>query len=142
MKPYISTNDISLLSQALHSLALLLELAPKDAFPEVERQYLDEVCNIAHSSAVSGVALDSVLAFISALVRADEQIATHVIPNLVLPLQKGKKADISLMNIAKCIGAVVRCHQGLAAGTIAKFSNTLKVCRSFFASAMQCSSSE
>ncbi len=68
--------------------------------------------------------------FLSALVQADAQIATHVIPNLVIPLQKEKKADLSYMNVAKCVGIIIKCHQGLAAGTIAEFSKALKVRRS------------
>lgn len=127
MKPYISINDISLLSLALQTLSLLLELSPKLAYPEVERQYLSDICNTAHSSAISGAALDSLLVFFTALVKADEQIATHVIPNLIIPVQKEKKTDASLLNIAKSIGVIIKCHPSLAAGTIAKFSGTLKV---------------
>ncbi len=106
MKPYISLNDISLLSQALLALALLLELSPTQTYPIVEGDYLKDISNIAHSPAVSGAALEALLTFFSALVQADAQIATHVIPNLVIPLQKEKKADLSYMNVAKCVASL------------------------------------
>lgn len=129
MKPYISLNDISLLSQALLALATLLELSPAQTYPIVEGDYLKEICNIAHSPAISGVALEALLTFFSALVQADTQIATHVIPNLVTPLLKEKKADLAYINVAKCVGTIVKCHPGLAAGTIAEFSKALRVRR-------------
>ncbi|KAI5120871.1 hypothetical protein M0805_008243 [Coniferiporia weirii] len=126
MKPYISTNDISLLSQALLILTLLLQLAPPLAYPAVESEYLKDICIIAHSPLLSGSSLDALLAFFASLVQADTEIATHVIPNLTLPLQHEKKSDASYANVAKCIGVIIRCHQSLAAGTIAEFSKALK----------------
>lgn len=58
---------------------------------------------------------------------ADNQIATHVVPNLVLAVEKAPKADASLSNVAKCIGGVVVAQRGVAAGTIAEFAKHLRV---------------
>lgn len=127
MKPYISTNDISLFSHALLILALLLDISPQLTYPAVESEFLKDIYNIAHSPLISGTSLESLLLFFASLVQADNQIATHVIPSLTLPLAKEKKADTSYSNVAKCIGTIVRCHHGLAAGTIAEFSKALRV---------------
>ena len=127
MKPYITTNDISLLSHALSVIALLLRLSPSQTYPAVETEYLKDIYLIAHSPLLTGTSLDSLLSFFAALVQADTQIATHVIPNLTIPLQKTKKGDASFSNIAKCIGVIVKCHPSLAAGTTAEFSKALKV---------------
>ncbi|KAG9310349.1 armadillo-type protein [Chiua virens] len=126
IKLYISTSEISLLSQALSILALLLELSPSITFPVVEKQLLADIYKIAHSPLVSGAALDSLLAFFSALVQADNQIATHVVPNLVLSVEKSPKAETNPTNIAKCVGQVVKSAQGVAAGTIAEYSKVVK----------------
>ena len=80
----ITTSDISVLSQALSLLAVLLELAPTTTFPAIEREVLGDIYPIAHSPLVSGVALGAFLAFFSALVQADLRIATHVVPNVVI----------------------------------------------------------
>lgn len=96
-------------------------------FPEVERDLLSDIYRIAHSPLVTGAALDSLLAFFSALVEADNQIATHVVPNLVNVVGKANKAEASLSNVAKCIAQVVKSQQGVAAGTIAEYSRHLKV---------------
>jgi len=124
---YISTSDISLLSQSLSILALLLELSPSTTFPEVERDVLTDIYKVAHSPLVSGAALDSVLSFFHWLVLADGQIATHVVPNLVTFSQKAPKSECSPSNVAKCIAQVVKSQQGVAAGTIAEFEKHVKV---------------
>ncbi|KAL4244143.1 CAND family protein [Abortiporus biennis] len=126
IKVYISTSDISLLSQALSIVALLLELSPSTTFPEVERELLKDIYVIAHSPLVSGAPFESVLAFFSALVEADMQIATHIVPNLVISVEKAAKTDASLGNVAKCIGSVVKSQQTIAAGTIAEFAKHLR----------------
>ncbi|KAG8220729.1 armadillo-type protein [Butyriboletus roseoflavus] len=126
IKLYIGTSDISLLSQALSILALLLELSPPVTFPVVEKELLADIYQIAHSPLVSGAALDSLLAFFSALVQADRQIATHVIPNLVIGVEKSPKTEVNPINAAKCVGQVVRSAQGVAAGTIAEYSKFVK----------------
>ncbi|KAI5986283.1 ARM repeat-containing protein [Pisolithus marmoratus] len=123
IKVYISTSDISVLSQALSILALLLELAPETSFPPIERELLANIYPIAHSPLVSGAALDALLSFFSALVTADDQIATH---------KSSGKGDANPMNVAKCIGEVVRSQQGVAAGTIAEYSKYIKVRGPFF----------
>ena len=116
-----------MLSQALSILALLLELSPSITFPVVEKELLADIYQIAHSPLVSGAALDSLLAFFSALVQADRQIATHVVPNLVIGVERSPKAEANPTNVAKCIGQVVRSSQGVAAGTIAEYSKAVKV---------------
>ncbi|KIJ68853.1 hypothetical protein HYDPIDRAFT_82664 [Hydnomerulius pinastri MD-312] len=126
IKLYISTSDISLLSQALSILAVLLELSPSTTFPEVERELLTDIYQISYSPLVSGAALDALLAFFSALVQADRQIATHVVPSLVIAVEKAPKAEANPGNIAKCIGQVVRSQQDVAAGTIAEYSKAVK----------------
>jgi len=124
----VSTSDISLLSQSLSILALLLELSPGATFIEIERDILTDVYTIAHSPLVSGAALDAILVFFAALVEADGQIATHVVPNLVLAAEKAPKAESSPGNVAKCVAQVVKFQQSIAAGTIAEFSRHVKVC--------------
>ncbi|KAF7297547.1 Cullin-associated nedd8-dissociated protein 1 [Mycena kentingensis (nom. inval.)] len=126
VKGYLSTSDIPLLSQALSLLALLLELAPTTTFPEIESDLLPEVYRIAHSPLVSGVALDSLLSFIAALVNADDQIGTHLVPNLVIAVEKAPKADASPGNVAKAVAQIVRHQQSIAAGTIAQYAKNVK----------------
>jgi len=132
IKVYISTTDISLLAQALNTLALLLELSPALTFPEVEHSLLNDIYNVTHSPLVSGVALESLFRFYGSLVQADNQIATHVVPNLVISAEKVAKADSSSSNVAKCIAQVIKSQQGVAAGTIAEYSKNIKACWSFF----------
>ncbi|KAI3602368.1 cullin-associated nedd8-dissociated protein 1 [Moniliophthora roreri] len=126
IKPYLSVSDISLLSQALNTLSILLELAPSTTFPEVEKTLLTTMYSISHSPLVAGSALDSLLNFYAALILADSQIATHVVPNLVLAVDKAPKADANPSNVAKCVAQVVKSHQGVAAGTIAEYSKHVK----------------
>ncbi|KAF8878431.1 armadillo-type protein [Infundibulicybe gibba] len=126
VRAYLSTSDISLLCQALTILALLLELSPSTTFPEIERDLLPDIYRIAHSPLVTGAALDALLSFFSALVQADNQIATHIVPNLVVTVEKAPKADSSPANVAKCVAQVVKSQQGVAAGTIAEYAKNLK----------------
>ncbi|KAF5361703.1 hypothetical protein D9758_007269 [Tetrapyrgos nigripes] len=140
IKPYLTITDISLLSQALTTLSILLEVAPSTTFPEVEKnasyRYLQP--------------LESLLHFYDALVSADQQIATHVVPSLVLAADKtakgagtgglsgsgsassagagakGSLTNVASSNVAKCIAQVVKSAQGVAAGTIAEYSKNLK----------------
>jgi cullin-associated NEDD8-dissociated protein 1 len=85
IKSYLSTSDIPLLSLALALLALLFELAPTTTFPEVESDLLPDVYRIAH---VFGATLDSLRSFCATLVSADNQIATHLVPNLVIAVRR------------------------------------------------------
>lgn len=107
---------------------MLLELAPKLTFPEVERDVLPDVYAIAYSPLLAGAPFESLLSFFAALVEADMQIATHVVPNLVSAVEKAPKAEASLTNVAKCIGQVVKAQRAIAAGAIAEFARHLKVC--------------
>lgn len=124
----MNATDITLLGSALDIIALLLELAPSTTFPEVERDVLPDVYAISHSSLLAGAPFESLLAFFGALVEADMQIATHVVPNLVISVEKAPKSEASLTNVAKCIGQVVKAQRAVAAGTIAEFAKHLKVC--------------
>ncbi|THH17136.1 hypothetical protein EW146_g3609 [Bondarzewia mesenterica] len=126
LKSYLTTFDISLLSQTFTLLALLLQLSPGIAFPEVEREVLQDVYIIAHSPLVSGAALEAVLAFFAALVEADSQIAAHVVPSLMKAVDTAPKNTMSLANIAKCVSQVVKSYQAVAAGVIAEFSKYIK----------------
>lgn len=127
IKPYISTSDVALLSQSLIILGLLLKLTPGTTFPEVEKDLLSDIYHISHSPLLSNVALDSLLGFFSALVQADNQISTHIVPSLVISVEKAPKAEASPANVAKCIAQVVKSQQSVAAGTIAEYSKNLKV---------------
>ncbi|KAH9911655.1 TIP120-domain-containing protein [Fomitopsis serialis] len=126
LKSYISISDISLMSQAVSNIALLLELIPANTYPEVERELLPDIYNIAHSPLVAGAAFESVLAFFAALVQADMEVATHLVPNLVISVDKAQKSDASYANVARCIGQVAISQQGIAAGTVAEFAKHLK----------------
>lgn len=127
VKGYLSTADFTLLSLSLGIVALLLELSPASTFPEVERDLLPDLYAIAYSPLISGAALESLFKFFAALVQADDQITTHVIPNLVNAVEKAPRAETSPTNVAKCIAAVVKSQQGVAAGVIAEYSKNFKV---------------
>lgn len=127
LKHYIATTDIALLAQALNIVSLLLEIAPAPTFPEVERELLKDIYEVAHSPLISGASFDSVLEFFAALVQADMQIATHVVPNLVISIERASKPEASQSNVARCIGQVVKCQLTVAAGTVAEFAKHLKV---------------
>jgi cullin-associated NEDD8-dissociated protein 1 len=130
IKLYISASDISLLSHALQVLTLLLEHAPSVTFPIVEKELLSDLYKTAHSSLISGTALDNLMSFFGALVKADNQISTRLVPNLVLSVEKApNKAENNPANVARCIGYIVQNAQGIAAGTIAEYSKNLKVRR-------------
>ncbi|KAJ3996104.1 armadillo-type protein [Lentinula boryana] len=126
IKPYLSVSDISLLSQALNTLTVLLELAPSTTFPEVEAHILSDIYAISRSPLVSGTALDSLLNFYAALVKADKQIATHIVPSLVISVDKAHKAESSPANAARCVAQVVKTDHSVAAGTIAEYSKYVK----------------
>ena len=76
--------------------------------------------------------MDSLFRFFASLVLADNQIATHLVPNLAISSEKAPKAENSPANVAKCIAQVVKYSQGVAAGTIAEYSKNLRVCLHFF----------
>ena len=121
------SNDVALLAHALQLLTLLLQSSPLTTFPIIEKDYLNGINSIAHSTLISGATLDSLLNFYAVLVDADSEIATHIIPNLVIQLEKANTAESSASNVAKCIGQIVQSQQSVAAGTIAEFSKALKV---------------
>ena len=127
LKLYITTADVALLGSAMDITALLLELAPKAAFAEVERDVLPDAYGIAYSPLLAGAPFESLLAFFAALVVADMQIATHVVPNLVAAVENAPKNEASLTNVAKCVGQVVKSQRAVAAGTIAEFRKHLRV---------------
>lgn len=130
VKPFLSTTDISLLSQALLTLSVTLQVTPATSFPEIEKGLLNTIYTISCSVLLSGAALDSLLAFYGALVQADNQIAAHVVPSLVIGVQKVPKAEASAGNVARCVAQVVRSDNGIAAGVIAEYAKHVhpKVC--------------
>jgi cullin-associated NEDD8-dissociated protein 1 len=67
------------------------------------------------------------LGFFGALVEADSQIASHVVPGLVVSLNKANNAEAIPGNVAKVVSRVVRSQKAVAAGMIAEFSRSLKV---------------
>ncbi|KAF5339321.1 hypothetical protein D9611_009897 [Ephemerocybe angulata] len=126
VRSYISTADIALLAQALTILSILLESAPATAFPQVEHDLLAEIYKISHSPLVSGPALDALFRFYAALVKADNQISSHLVPNLVVASEKAPKVENSPSNVARCVACVVRNSQSVAAGVIAEYSKNVK----------------
>lgn len=107
-------------------------MSPTSTFPEVERALLPELYVIAYSPLISGAALESLFKFFTALVQADDQITMHVIPNLVNAVEKAPRGETNPSNVAKCIAAVVKSQHGVAAGVIAEYSKTFKVCSFWF----------
>lgn len=83
-----------------------MQLSPPLTYAAVESEYLLVIYSIAHSPLLTGVSLNALLVFFAALVEADSQVATHVIPNLTIPLQKTTKSEAKYGNVAKCIGNV------------------------------------
>lgn len=103
-------------------------MAPATTFPEVEKHVLSDIYTVSRSPLVGGTALDSLLNFYSSLVRADRQIATHLVPNLVIAAEKApSKGECSPGNAARCVAMVVKSDQGVAAGTIKEYSKYIKV---------------
>ena len=107
-------------------LGLLLDLAPKTTFAEVEEDVLPSVYGISHSPLLAGAPFENLLDFFAALVQADMQIASHVVPNLVSYVEKAPKGEASLTNVAKCIGQIVKAQRSITAGTVAEFGKHLK----------------
>ncbi|KAG6910631.1 hypothetical protein DXG01_009140 [Tephrocybe rancida] len=126
VKSYISINDVALLSQSLSLLAVLLKLTPRTTFPEVEKHLLADIYEISHSPLLSPAALESLLSFYAALVQADNQISTHIVPNLVISIEKSAKVNASPANVARCIAQVVKSQPNVAAGVIAEYSKNIK----------------
>ncbi|GJJ09394.1 hypothetical protein Clacol_003616 [Clathrus columnatus] len=126
LAPYLTTADIALLSHALTTFTLLLQLSPSTSFPAIEASILKDMYPLAHSPLVSGACLDALLAFFGALVKADGQIASHVVPGLVISLKNANPADTLPTNVAKVVSQVVRNQMSIAAGIIAEFSKPLK----------------
>ncbi|KAG8930309.1 hypothetical protein FRC03_000633 [Tulasnella sp. 419] len=124
--PLISTSDLVLLSHSLTTLTILLVQAPTVVYPIVESKVVKPVYDIAYSPLVSGSALDSLTDFFRALVEADREIATHVVPGLTMALEKSNAPDASPANISKCLSAIVKGAMGIAAGVIAEFSKAIK----------------
>jgi len=123
----LTTSDIVLLSQSLTTLTILLQYSPASSFPEVESIVLQDIYPLAHSNLVSGTCLDSLLGFFGALVEADGQIASHLIPGLVTSLKKADPKFSVPGNVAKVVSRIVRNQISVAAGVIAEFTKSLKV---------------
>ena len=131
LSPYLGTGDIALLSHSCVVMTVLLNLAPDKSYPFIEANLLKEIYRLSLSPLVSGASLDSMLAFYDALVQADQQIATRIVPSLVLEVEKGIKVATSTANVSKCIARTVQSNRSIAAGAIAEFTKLLKVCLTF-----------
>lgn len=107
-------------------MSLLLKVYPRVSYPIVEKQILGVISGLVCSPLVTGAALNSTEEFYGTLVAVDNQIASHVIPNLVLALDRAGREG-SAANVSKCIAGVVRCAISIAAGTIAEFTKHVKV---------------
>lgn len=116
-----------LLTHALATLSILLKLAPKETFPLVESSILPEAYKIAYSPLISGSALEALTEFFCVLSEADNEIAGHAVPGLILSLEKNASEDVSPANVSKCIGAVVKGSPDITAGIVAEFSKAVKV---------------
>ena len=130
LSPYLGTGDIPLLSHSCVVMTILLNLAPDKSYPFIEANLLKEIYRLSLSPLVSGTSLDSMLVFYDALVHADQQIATRVVPSLVLEVDKGNKVATSTANVSKCISRTVQSNRSIAAGAIVEFTKLLKVCLS------------
>lgn len=126
LKHYLTIADITVLSQALHTLAILLRSYPHVTYPIVESQIVPIISGLVCSPLVSGAALSSTEEFFGTLVTVDNQIASHIIPNLITSLDRAGREG-SPANVSKCIAQVVRNAMGIAAGTIAEFTKHVKV---------------
>ncbi|KAA1468316.1 TIP120-domain-containing protein [Dentipellis sp. KUC8613] len=126
LKPYITTTDISLLAQAMSILTVLLETAPTITFQEIERDILKDIYAVSRSQLLTGAALESVLAFFGALVEADSQIATHVVPSLAKSVEGVPRSETSFSNVSKCIAQVVKSYQAVAAGVISEYAKHIR----------------
>ncbi|KAG8864313.1 hypothetical protein FRB96_006134 [Tulasnella sp. 330] len=123
---FLSLNDLVLMTHALSTLNILLRVSPKQTYPLVEKSVLPTVYQLAHSPSVSGTALEALTEFFQDLVAADNDIAGHIVPGLVLALEKSKTGETSPSNVSKCVSAVVRGYHDLAAGIIAEFAKSIK----------------
>jgi cullin-associated NEDD8-dissociated protein 1 len=126
LKQYLTIADITVLSQSLTTLSLLLKTYPRVTYPIVEKEAMTLVSGLACSPLVSGTTLNAVEEFYGNLVETDNQIASHVIPSLVLGLDKAG-AEGSPANVSKCIARVVRSAPGITAGTVAEFTKHVAV---------------
>jgi cullin-associated NEDD8-dissociated protein 1 len=128
IKTFISLQDTSLLPRALGVVTCLLRRQPATTFPEVERDLLKDFYPLAISSQTTGAALEAVLGLFAALVEADPEIATRIVPNLTVAYNSSSRTDTSAMNVARGLAQVVKSNGGVAAATIAQFSKNIKVC--------------
>jgi hypothetical protein len=126
LKQYLTIADITVLSQALTTLSVLLRLYPRVTYTVIEGQILAIISSLVCSPMVAGAALNSTEEFYGTLVTADNQIASHVIPSLFTALDRAGREG-SAANVSKCIARVVRSAMGIAAGTIAEFTKHVKV---------------
>ncbi|KAJ6532674.1 hypothetical protein DFH09DRAFT_1092683 [Mycena vulgaris] len=73
---------------------------------DIKSDRIPQSYRIAHLLLVSGAALDSLC---GALVSANDRLTTHLVPNLVIAVEKALRADMSPN------------HQGSATGTVALY---------------------
>jgi len=112
-------------------LTVLLTYAPGASYPLVESSIVAPVYQLACSPLIAGQALEALASFFGALVEADNQIASHVVPGLVIALEKSNAGETSPANVSKCISAIVKGAMSIAAGVIAEFAKAIRVRRAF-----------
>lgn len=124
--PYLAVDELSHFTNSLAVITLLLQMAPRAAYPVAESDILPIIYKYAVSQLPAGL-LESIVEFLKALVAADSPIANRLIPGLTISLEKASAGAASPLNASRCIGAVVRCEMGLAAATVNEFAKSLKV---------------
>ncbi|EJT98870.1 TIP120-domain-containing protein [Dacryopinax primogenitus] len=127
---HLVDDDLLVLSLSLSTLTLTLTVLPL-AWQTVEQTTLSRIYSLALSG-ISG-SVEPLLAFIAALVRADNQIANHIVQNLLIQSTKGQMGDkagkgamAGYATVAKCIAVCVRGSPQDAAGVITTFAKPLR----------------
>ena len=130
LKPIIDTPS------AIHVIGNVLDNQPscRDSVNDLLPQILDVVRTPTINTALS----EALLIFFAAYVDGDVDCATRLVPKLVENI--GSSAELpdatsggtsAYLTTAKCVGAVVHHSQRNAAGVIALFQRTIKVCARF-----------
>ncbi|KZT58404.1 TIP120-domain-containing protein [Calocera cornea HHB12733] len=127
---HLTEDDLHVLSLSLSTLTLTLTLLPS-AWQTVEHTTLSRVYVLALSGAQGSV--EPLLAFVAALVRADNQIANHIVQNLLIQCTKGgvneksgKGGIAGYGTVAKCVAVCVQESLQDAAGVITTFAKPLR----------------
>jgi hypothetical protein len=133
LRTFIVDTDLVNLPLALNASVILLKAQPK-LRSTVDTQLMPQVMTLMQSSLVNGVALDSLLAFISAYVSADPQCAPKMVAEMRETLGRGsdiptaaKGGAHGYATVAKCSGVAILCSGGQAQSLVLEYGNLLKV---------------